>query len=76
MRGVFHVSYLSYSQQVLDQYERTVKPAFENYIAPTKKHAVCCCSCVVLLVISVVIMNVHSYRCAFLHCTLLVLCPF
>lgn len=27
-------------KQVLDQYERTVKPSFENYIAPTKKYAV------------------------------------
>ncbi|KAK9810102.1 hypothetical protein WJX72_004944 [[Myrmecia] bisecta] len=25
--------------QVLDQYERTVKPSFESYILPTKKHA-------------------------------------
>eukprot|EP01025_Chloroclados_australasicus_P028984 TRINITY_DN2878_c1_g2_i1.p1 TRINITY_DN2878_c1_g2~~TRINITY_DN2878_c1_g2_i1.p1 ORF type:complete len:310 (+),score=50.17 TRINITY_DN2878_c1_g2_i1:65-994(+) len=25
--------------QVLDQYERTVKPSFESYIEPTKKHA-------------------------------------
>lgn len=24
---------------VLDQYERTVKPSFDSYIAPTKKHA-------------------------------------
>ena len=25
--------------QVLDQYERTVKPSFESYIMPTKKYA-------------------------------------
>lgn len=25
--------------QVLDQYERTVKPSFESYILPTKKYA-------------------------------------
>ena len=25
--------------QVLDQYERTVKPSFESYISPTKKYA-------------------------------------
>lgn len=28
-------------RQVLDQYERTVKPSFDTYIAPTKKYAVC-----------------------------------
>lgn len=26
-------------EAVLDQYERTVKPSFESYIHPTKKHA-------------------------------------
>ena len=25
--------------QVLDQYEKTVKPSFESYILPTKKYA-------------------------------------
>ena len=25
--------------QVLDQYERTVKPSFDSYVSPTKRHA-------------------------------------
>lgn len=36
--------------QVLDQYEKTVKPSFESYILPSKKYAdIIVSSCMYLL---------------------------
>lgn len=44
--------------QILDQYEKTVKPSFESYILPSKKYADiivsrCTCTC----------LSKHAYAC-------------
>ena len=54
--------------QVLDQYEKTVKPSFESYILPTKKYAdIIVSSCTFLLKLQdgILKLMLTALRCRF-----------